>query len=193
MNDFEYYILRWKDANIYPAVEGDNVNLAYLKRSKKVDEPVLVKLTFGKPVPSNPVMADYHPVMPVFSPKVAKVLASFNLEYIQILPAVIRGKKDELFNYFFVNICNEISCLNFEKSDCEVNSIGAARNLKAIVLDYEKLGAKTLKERLIFILEESPNIIMFHKSIVDDIMVTNPIGIRFIKVQDYYKGIEFDN
>jgi hypothetical protein len=193
MSESSYYILRWTDADIYPLVEGDNFNLVFLEGNERLDEgdvPV-IKLCFEDPLQENIEMADYHPVEPVFSKKVSEVIRSFNPKHIQIFDAVIRGVDNKLFDYFYVYIYNRIECLDLSKSKYTVAKRGLVADIQTIVLEETKIKSIPLEERLIFRLYEAPVKILFHSSVVKAIMDTNPKGIRFIRLEDYYDGIEF--
>lgn len=194
MNEYSYSLLRWTDPYMYPTVEADDVNLSYLYGSKKIDEREvpLIKLRFCQPPPLSPVMGDYHPVLPVFSEKIANLVRSYKFDYIQIFPAIINGIGHEKFQYFYVYIANKIRCLDFDKSLCIKTPEGAATNLQKIVLDTKVLEKISLQDRRIFKLREASSKILFHQSIVEDIQNLNPTNIRFIKIEDYYDGIEFE-
>ncbi len=47
------------------------------------------------------------------------------------------------------------------------------------------LGSIPLKERLIFLMEEKTSLVYMHKTIVDEILQHNPVGVRFIKSKDW--------
>lgn len=193
MKSSNYYILRWTDAEIYPPAEGDNFNLNFLKGTKPLDEDdvPLIKLTFEEPYKENIEMADYHPIDPVFSKKICEVLKSFNITTIQIFDAILKGVNNEAFDYSYVYVYKHIECMDLERSAYTAFKDGPIGNIKTIVLDEKKLNIIPLSERLIFRLYESPSEVLFYSSIVNAIIETKPKGIRFIKIEDYYDGIEF--
>lgn len=194
MNECDYYLFGESYDENYATVDAEeDQDLEYLLRGKKVDDfrPVRMYITDDKS--DNPVIADYHPVENVFSAKVKRILENFEIDYIQFIPVIIRGFKNEIFkDYWLLNICKRIRCLDLEKSEYDIGRKGKVRNLNKIVLDQEKLVNIPLKERLIFELEESLSKILFHKSVGDAILKSSPKGIRFYTLEEYYDGIQFE-
>jgi hypothetical protein len=59
-------------------------------------------------------------------------------------------------------------------------------------LDIDVLSKIPLEKRLVFLLAEDTPKRIYHKSVVDVIMDTKPIGIQFYPIPQWYEGIQFD-
>ena len=66
------------------------------------------------------------------------------------------------------------------------DDLSLANPIEKLVLNEELLNSIPLEERLIFRLEENKVFEIYHKSIVDTIMATNPEGIMFTSVADWH-------
>jgi hypothetical protein len=117
-----------------------------------------------------------------------------NIYGLQLLPATVRGKEDELYkDYWVAYVYNRIACLDMEHSKYEISKVdGAVKNILQFFLDKEKLAAIPLEKRLVFLLAEGMYMRIYHKSVVDAIMAANPVGIKFYPIQEWYEGIQFE-
>ena len=197
-NEFEYYFIERENNDQYPLLTADTGCPPYLRKKEYIENPETMKFRLGKPVPRIPKMVDYHSaIYPVVSQKIYDVLAPMNIKGIQLIPAIITGKKMVIFNgiyenYWFINICNKYPALDREKSECHWDSMGVAYYMEKIVLNEEYLKTIPLEERLVFFLSENGVKQFFHKSVVDAIMATNPKGLRFYNVREWEEGQQFD-
>jgi len=189
-NEFnkEYFVIGRENNNDYPLLvvkQGGK----YEREYEYVDDiqPMLYRL--GEPVPSKPIMVDFHSSScSIVSQKISDVLKNLNIKGLQLIPATIEGKNNELYeNYWFLNIYNKLQALDMEKSVYNwSNFLKLANPIEKLVLNEELLSGIPLEERLIFRLEENKVFEIYHKSVVDAIMTTNPEGIQFTKVEDYH-------
>jgi hypothetical protein len=116
-----------------------------------------------------------------------------NIKGIQLIPAIITGKNDEIYeNYWYIHIINHYSVIDKEKSECKWNTLGKIWVLNKLVLDEEKLKSIPLNERLVFRMPEYRVESLFHKSVVDAVMATNPEGVVFYNVKEWNSGTPFD-
>ncbi|MDR2870589.1 MAG: hypothetical protein LBV04_09070 [Deferribacteraceae bacterium] len=68
---------------------------------------------------------------------------------------------------------------------------GEIRSITKLILDKEILSNIPLEKRLIFSLQEDCSKYIYHKSMVDAIMATNPEGIIFTPIEEWHEGIQF--
>ena len=189
-NEFnkEYFVIGRANNSNHPLLTVKQGG-EYQESEEFIQNPDIMEYRLAKPVPSKPVMADYHSSpYSVVSKKIGNELAKLNLKEVQLIPATITGKNDEQHEeYFFLHIYNYIVALDRQKSIYKWDDfLEEANPIEKIVLSEEALKAIPLEERLVFRLRENFMFELFHKSIVDAIMATNPEGIQFTKVEDYH-------
>ena len=192
--EFEYYRMTRKNDNTIPLLDQDTGCPIYLSKKVPIEKPELMLFRFGKPVPKNPKMADYHSSPDsIISKRIADILAPMNIEGIQLIPALIKGKNDELFTeYYALHIYNRIKCVDPQKSDCTIKTF-MLDDVKKIVLDKNILADIPLEKRLIFRLKEDSSYQLCHFSIVEKIMSARPEGVRFTNIEEWSEGSFFDN
>ena len=192
-NEFEYYIVDANDNGQYPLLVVTE-NEDYEFEEEMIEDPEPMTYVLGEPVPKKPVMADYHfSERSVISKKIYDALVHKNIEGIQFIPAVIIGKKDEIYeDYFYFHIYNYLSVMDKEKSIYKwMKTANVANPIDKLVLNQKALEEIPLEKRLIFRLRENDTFELFHKSIVDTIMATEPKGIRFTKVENWNISTSF--
>lgn len=192
-DEFEYYFIGRDNNDQYPLLVEDSNCPPYRLERVVIDKPQSMEYRLGKPVPRKPKMVDYHSaVNSVISNRIYDVLAPMNIKGVQLIPAIITGKKNEIYeNYWYVHICNYLPALDREKSVCDWDSMGVAYYMQSIKLNEEYLKTIPLEERLVFYLSENRVKQFFHKSVVDVIMATNPEGLRFYNVREWQDGMQF--
>ncbi|GAA4737613.1 imm11 family protein [Flavisolibacter ginsenosidimutans] len=192
-NEFEYYRIHRKNDKDVPLLDEDTNCPTYLSLKAPVENPEMLLFRLGKPVPKKPIMADYHSTpKSVISKKIFDVLNPFNISGIQLLPSKIRGKNDEIFtDYWAIHIYHILKCVDVEQSNCSITFM--LSNIKKIVLDRNILKLIPLRERLVFRLKEDPAFQLFHVSVVDSIMATNPTGIAFTNIEAWTDRTLFQN
>jgi hypothetical protein len=157
-----------------------------------------VKLRFNRPVPKKPKMADIHSVpSPVISKKLKELLDGFSLKEVQFVPATVRNTKSNeiITDYFIINVFNLIECADLERSEFtpdESNPYGVL-SFDKLVLDNEKLDKIPLEERLVFALKEEITTSVYHKSVVQKIIDSEPVGFTATSLSDWTQSTPFEN
>jgi len=192
--EFCYYRVHRNGDNSIPLLASDTGNPRYLYQEDRIESPQIMLFRLGKPVPKKPKMADYLSApSSIVSKKIADVLMPLKIEGIQLLPARIRGKNDQLFiDYWAIHIYHNLKCIDAERSDCTIESSGL-EDVKKIFLDKKILGAMPLEKRLVFRLGEDSAYQLFHSSVVEAIIAVNPDGVKFTNIEDWHEGSFFDN
>ena len=155
-----------------------------------------MELCFRPPVPAKPRMVDFHELpSSVFSRKIYNVLQPMNIYGLQLLPATVRGKKDERYeDYWVTYVYNRIACLDVEHSQYDIDEDdGDISNILRFFLVKETLAEIPLEKRLVFLLAEWMSSRLYHKSVVADVMPAHPVRIQLYPIQDWYEGIQFDD
>lgn len=193
-NLFEYYIVLWSDDDDIPRLVENDDCPEYLYAAKPIEKPELMQFDLGDPIPRKPKMTDYlTSPKPVVSKKIYDVLEPMKIEGIQLLPAIIHGKDEHIFdNYWAVHIYNIIKCVDTKLSKCKIGNARLSK-VEKIVLDKNILNQIPLNKRLIFRLKEDTSYELFHVSIMNAIMKVNPTGIRFIKIEEWTQKRLFDD
>jgi len=188
-NEFEYYLIDRENNDNYPLLEQDDDCPSYQHIKEYIENPEIMEFYLGDPVPRKPQMVDYHS-MPysIVSEKIYNVLNNLKINGIQLIPSVITGKKKEKYdNYWYIHIYNRYAAMDRKNSRYNwVESIKVANPIMKLFLDNKYLKTISLEDRLVFRLQENSTKQLYHKSVVDAIMATEPIGIRFVKVEDYH-------
>lgn len=195
MNKFEYYLPFAESIPSSPAIilsddsELDDLDMI----EERIDVDVL-EFEIDEPFPKKPVMVDYHDdgVIEVVSEKIYQALSDLNIKNLQMIPATIHDSRNDVLyeNYFYLHIYTRINCLAKES----IYTTGPAGNVNSIdklSLDANVLSKLPLEDRLVFRLGEMFTYQLFHQSVVNAIMATNPRGIRFVRVEDYHAGAAF--
>jgi hypothetical protein len=187
VNEFEYYFIGRANNNQHPLLIEDSNCPPYSWEKERIENPQRMFFCLGKPVPKKPKMVDYHSTPDsVISKKIFDVLDEMKIKGIQLIPATITGKNNEIYeDYWYIHIINRYPALDREKSVYEWDDfIKVASPLEKVVLNEEFLKTVPLEERLIFYLAENGVEQLFHKSVVDAIMATNPEGVVFINTKE---------
>jgi hypothetical protein len=155
-----------------------------------ITEPL--KLRLGAPVPRSPVMVDYHSLPdPVIATRLKEALELLKLHGVQLLPADVTVKSDDVRRYWLLRIHNEIACMDPQRSVCTYFDNGSVLGIDKLVLDEQVLREIPLEQRLVFCLAESSSVSLFHQSIVDLMLALKPEGLRFIRVDQWNDGAGF--
>jgi len=112
-----------------------------------------------------------------------RIVKEAGLEYLYGINLVRGNLTNQRINrdyYFFVGLC-EFKCVDLDKSE---NDDGVLWGLEKLVLDDALIATIPLQQRLIFKMAED-NTFLFHKSVVERIMATNPINLTFIPSTQY--------
>jgi len=197
--DLDYYLLQNDNKFQKPRLIKDqqnDPNGPVLQRVQKIENDT-VYLTFGSPYQRKPEMVDYLfcASRAVFSNKIAKELNAKEIKGFKLIPAVIRDQDDnEYKDYWFGNVYQKYAFMDQEKSEKEAGSDPDDITwdfVDKMVIDTKLITKIPLEKRLIFAVEESTGYILYHKSIVDLIISTNPEGLIFIPIDKWYNGISY--
>jgi hypothetical protein len=193
--EFDYYFIGSTYPDNVPLLTVDDKidagSVAFLARSIIMPDNYIARVRFGAPVPAKPRLVDYFSLDggdSVFSKKIYDALEPHTVKGLQLVPAIIRGKKDVEYKDFWVaNVYQRM--YSFDKDKSEYGRISSFTNtwadIESVVLDKELLLKTPLEDRLVFVAKENVAFILYHKSIVDIIMSVEPEGICFTAVESW--------
>jgi len=110
-----------------------------------------------------------------------RVVLEAGLQYtygVNWVPANLTNSKVNR-DYLYINCMPEIKCVDLVNSEYDGVDKSGIFGLEKLVLDDSLLSVIPLNQRLIFMMKESARV-LFHKSVVERIMATDPINIIFI-------------
>ncbi len=196
MNEFEYYVIGRKGDKAFPSVvadqDSDHTNL-YVGdnfspyHEKSIPDPKTMEFVFRSPIPRKPIIGDYFAAdgESIISKKIADILLPINIKGIQLIPTTVMSNKGDLYeDFYYIHIYHYIEAMDKETSDFKVNKYGIYF-IDKFRLDEKVLKDIPLKERLVFKLKEKGVMKLYHQSVVDAMMATNPEGVMFTKVEDW--------
>ena len=177
MNEFEYYFLQRKDDQAYPLIR--------ITEREGGNPPTLIHIEFNDPIPRNPVMADYLAGSGIFiTEKIVNEIKKINIEGVNFIATELTDNKGNMSDdYFCLHTSTRILAMDKEKSKYEYQF--RIYNIEKFYLDKKVLKEIPLEQRLVFVLRESPEKVLFHKSVVDTIMAVNPTGMEFVNIEGY--------
>ena len=192
MNEFEYYVIERRGNKAFPLVSSDRESkhtLLYLNNheyKKYIDNPEVMQLVFSKPFPRKAVIGDYFSqTESIVSEKIKAAIEPLNIKGIQLIPATVKSNKGEVYEgFYYVHIYNFIEAIDKETSNYELDEYGHYF-IDSFKLDHKILEKIPLEERLVFKLKENGTKKLYHRSVVDAIMATEPEGVQFIKVENW--------
>lgn len=182
----QYFRLHRSNDNSVPLLDLSPDSPSYLYQESKIDNPEVMIFQISSPVPRKPLYADFLTTSPnsIVGKEIYSVIAPLEIFGIQLLPAEIHHKNNVAPNYWAIHIYNAIECLNLEASNCEVYE-DSIDMVEKIVLDQEKLKLIPLQQRLIFSMKEDESYQLFHVSIIEKMLETNPSGLRMVDIEDW--------
>jgi hypothetical protein len=123
----------------------------------------------------------------VISNNLHTILSGMDIHGVQFFPVTLMENNTEKYtDFWYVHIYNLLAVLDSRKSTFQIlNGVKKCNNLLKIKLDAEKMMKIDLSDRLVFKLLGKKGYFLFHKSIVEKILTTNPIGVQFIKISEY--------
>jgi len=193
--EFDYYLpIEDNDGDTPLLMNDDSIDpkgTFYILRNELVADGHITYLTFREPVMAKPDLnTDYLKMdtSSVFSKKIYNALIKNSIKGLQLVPVLIRDKKNEEHDGFFIaNIYQRYFSFDQEKTEFwEIDEDTEAwLDIEKIVLNRNLLSEIPLKDRLVFESKEHPSFTLYHKSIVDIIMSVNPKGINFIPVEEW--------
>ncbi|MDU1889302.1 MAG: hypothetical protein E6767_01310 [Dysgonomonas sp.] len=187
-NEFDYYLpLEMNSANT-PLLMG---NIIYIQQSQ-APKGHIAQLVFRSPNIRKPdINTDYLQLdtNSVFSKKIHDALINIPIEEFQLVPALIWDQKKGIKyeNFYIANAYKKISSFDKEKTIYwKISDLtGAWVDIEKINLDKNILSKIPLEERLIYTSAENSAFVLYHKTIVDIILSTNPKGVNFIPVEEW--------
>ena len=174
----EYYLI----ANTSPCAiteisDRDKDYIDFKACARPPVEPIRIYETF-KPEEEYQTPEFIHTKVDALS---KRIVMEAGLQYtygINWVPAYLKNEKINR-EYLFINYLQQLKCADLEKSQYSyVDSWGGLTGLEKLVLDEKLLSKTPLNQRLIFMMEESVGI-LYHISVVERIMATNPINTTF--------------
>lgn len=191
---FEYYVISWSNDEDIPNLDEHDDCPGYFYVRGPIENPELMTFQFGDPVPRKPKMTDYlSSPNSIVSKKIYNVLQPLKITGIQLLPALIYGKKNEIFdNYWAIHIYNVIKGVDAKLSKCTIGRV-QLDDVEKIILDRKTLCKIPLDKRLIFVLQEDTSYQLFHVSVMNAIMSVQPTGVRFINIEDWNEESLFED
>jgi hypothetical protein len=188
----DYFVITRAGSNRHPLLDWDeDGGRFYRSESVAVAEPI--KLRLGAPVPPAPEMVDYHSLpKPVVSSRVRDVLEPLHLRGVQLIPADVRVKVGDIRRYWLVHAYRRIACVDRQQSLLDVDEDdGDVLGIQKLVLDEKALEQLPEEERLIFRLDESPSLHLFHQTVVSAVLALQPEGLQFIPVANWSDSAGF--
>lgn len=187
----EYFVVGRAGSNRYPLLEWEEDGSRYSRMEPVVEERP-IQLRLGSPVPANPLMVDYHSLpRPVVSQRVRDVLAALSLAGVQLVPADVRVRVDDVRRYYLAHVYQRIAAVDRERSVLDVSERGRVVGIRRLVLDMEKIGQVPLEDRLVFRLAESVSVHLFHESVVSAVLALQPEGLRFTPANSWSDSAGF--
>lgn len=187
----DYFVIMRAGPSSYPLLEWDEYRLGFAKPAP-VNVTAPVQLRLGAPVPRAPVMVDYHSLpTPVVSERIKNALASLDLFGLQLVPADVKVKPDDVRRYWLLHVFNKIACIDRQRSACTFYSDGDALSINKLVLDETVLHDIPPERRRVFRLAESTSVYLFHQSVVERVLALQPEGLRFIRADQWSDGAGF--
>lgn len=193
MKDYndEYFFVMRDQSSRFPSLILDDVDNHYsikMLQARPLECISPLHLKFNRP-PRKPIMADFHRLnapTSVVTEKLKIVFESLDLNYIQLLPVLIRDKSDDIIEgYHILKVFNSVECVDMEKSEYETMLSGDILAFNKLVLDNEKLDQIPLKDRLIINLAEHSTSVLYHISVVERILETAPTGLVVYRVSKW--------
>ncbi|MCG9728423.1 hypothetical protein L1D44_00930 [Shewanella sp. Isolate13] len=139
-----------------------------------VDETLAYKMTIKG---DSEELADvYYSPKYLLSEKLCAVLRTFDLSYVQFIPANIDQKPEK---FYLLKVINFILLIDDKKSKVTIRR-GSIKGVDRFLLSNE-LANINLSDRLMFKVGHS-SVTVVHKSIVDSLATHNLLGVHFIPV-----------
>ena len=199
MRDYneEYFFVERDGNSCFPNLMLDDQDRHYslkLLFPRPLEKITTYHLKFDHP-PRKPVMADFHKLctpVPVITEKLKEIFASLELDYIQLIPVLIRDKSDDIIEgYHLLKVFNLIECVDKGKSEYDTMPSGEIMGFDKLVLDNDKLVQIPLKDRLILNVAECSTNVIYHISVVEKILATAPTGLTVYRLSKWDSGAPF--
>ncbi|RKH44791.1 imm11 family protein [Corallococcus sicarius] len=190
----DYFVIESAPNNSHPLLQWDELVWGF-GRPEPVTLSNPVRLRLGSPVPPHPVMVDHHGLpQPVFSTRMKEVLEPLGLHGVQLVPADVKVKPDDVRRYWVLHVYNEIACADRQRSVLSIDAEdGEVLGIDALVLDERVLQEIPLERRLLFVLAESISTYVFHRSLVEQLLALTPPpeGMAFVRADKWSDSAGF--
>lgn len=124
----------------------------------------------------------------IISEQLKCIIEELDLDDIQFVPITIIDRAERKHeNYYVLNVYKRIDCMDKEKSVYKLNPFAKPEEniigkIDKVVLDNEVLKSIPLEERLIYTLGKegkgNSSVTLFHKSVVDRILLSDCVGLN---------------
>ena len=192
--DEQYYVIMRENNDYYPTMWGDlkpKSKGIKIKEDENCDVNIYLDLSNGV----QDKFVDYHSSAgdSVTSERFYEFIEKLNIKGVQFLKGTKGNVIEELkLIYYVMHIYNRIACIDRLKSIIEIDKKGGyISDIEKFSIDHKVFDKIPLEDRLIFFLDESVNIKIFHESIVKEIKKMDMKGVRFIKVSDWDDNVAF--
>jgi len=185
----DYFVLIRENNDDYPLVTWIVYHREFMLPHPVSSQPP-VRLKVSDPVPRNPQFVDYHEgSIVIVSEKVKSTLDG--IHGVQLVPATLDTSSVKL-PYYILHVWKEIAAIDRPKSDCDFDDDGdMIRDVRSLTLSESVLWSIPLEERKVFLLPESTSTQLVHKTIVDKVLATNPVGLRFLPLASWNSNSSF--
>ena len=180
MDNSKYYFVESKKDDTYPLV-----NILNLTEVKFGREDIL-EVVVGKPIPRNPVMADFlESAKDIFAKRITDVMQAMNMEGVRFFSTEVDDTKGTTYDNYVCVFAenNRYELLDKEKSEYTYKN--RLYRIPKLVIDREKLFEISLNKRLCMHIAEAPGYTLYHQSVVDAVMALEPTGMYFQDIEDY--------
>lgn len=200
MKDYnqEYFYVSDTRGDMYPtlAYAAGGGNFVEVDKAKPLDTSEKRIMCFQSRTSSKPQLADFHCLKhyaPVISEGLKNVLDSFNLKDVQFLPAAVRDNEHNLHEgYYILHVYNQIQSMDWEKSRWDENEFNEKRPyIDNLVLDNALIDQVPLEERLVFTVWEDSSHLLFHYSVVEEMLKTAPKGLTIYRLSTWDSSLPF--
>jgi len=197
----EYYLIfeRYNDETLYLTNHDRSSYRNYRYTKLDFGEPMFFENAFkeedlargiNRPINKAHLSNTY----PVISNDIKEALGDIENNYFQFYPAVIIANDNNYVdNYWLFNVHSKIDVLDLDS--CIIKKYDPSKKtqkIKKYYLSDEKLSEISLKDRLVLKPKHSNiNHIIVHQSVVDVFNSFNVDTLRFIKVSEWQKGMQF--
>lgn len=196
--DNEYYLLKESGSAlsyILGKTEDSDEGLRRLLSLRSIKQQVIgkgkVQVIEGNKNKFFP--CDYHFAEGILvSKKLKNIIMQFNPVGVDFYQADILNQKTTWADHYYMHIWNNYRAMHKERSKIDGTYVDDDFILESLSLDENVLDKILLKDRFIFILNETPKRV-FHETVVNVIKSNNLTGIDFIKIKDWNICSAFDD
>lgn len=181
----------------YPLVycaEPNDGKSYLLNRPEAIGQNIApLRYKFARPVPRNPVLADHHKEPdPVVSTKVKDALEHMVAASVEFVPAQIEAF-GQCFAYWVAHSMKTHDVIDRNTSEYDTTRVGAISWIDKLCLDWPKLAQIDKRERMLFQLNGSAVVWLWHEEAVRAVQATDATGIQFLPAEGYGQDAVFSS